>query len=95
MESNPQEAWALLAKLEYEGPGGMTGLPVLRPTLSDDDRRKMKARQFRDNVLQLATAGMTGKQIVGKLHISMPSVSAAKKKLRGRLRKRRLAKARR
>jgi hypothetical protein len=42
MDSNPQEAWALLAKLEFEGPGGMTGLPVLLPTLSDEDRRKMK-----------------------------------------------------
>ena len=94
MESNPQEAWALLAKLEFEGPGGMTGLPVLRPTLSDEDRRKMRARRTKGNVIRLSASGMTGKQIVGKLHISASPVLAVKKKLRDRLRKRRLLRAR-
>jgi hypothetical protein len=94
MESNPREAWELLAKLEFEGPGGMTGLPVLRHTLSEEDRRKMNARKTRENVVQLKAASATGKQVVGKLNISTRTVSVIKKKFRARLRKRRLLGAR-
>jgi hypothetical protein len=85
MESNPQEAWELLAALEFAGPGGMTGLPLLRATLSNEDRRTIKARQIRKNTRRLATARESENQVVGKLNTSVPSVTPTKRKLRTRL----------
>ncbi len=41
LETDPAAAWAILAKLENESPGGMTALPVLRPGLSKDERQAL------------------------------------------------------
>jgi hypothetical protein len=92
MESNPQEAWELLAKLEFEGPGGMTGLPVLRPTLSEKDRQTLKVRQTEANIRKMVATGMSGKKISEKLGISLPSIYAIKRKLSSHQAKRQLAK---
>ena len=96
METSPREAWAVLAKLESESPGGMTGLPILRSRLNAEERKSLRRYrtngiindETRERVRQLVTAGKSGREIAGELRISLPSVTAMRKRVESQIKKR-------
>lgn len=77
-----------MAKLEFESPGGMTGLPLLRPRLREEERRLLRRRRIhgvidektREQVRRLVAAGRSGRQISKELKITLPSVTSIRKK---------------
>jgi DNA-binding CsgD family transcriptional regulator len=89
METNPNEAWDLFARLEFEGPGGMTGLPILRPTRQSDKNYALRTRRVagsiddstRDKVCEMVSSGLTRAEIAKRLNISLPSVTALRDRL--------------
>ena len=83
----PRQVWERAAEIEFAGPGGFTGLPLLRArssTKSSAMRERQRAtvdERTWQQVRRMDAAGKTGAEISKQLGISLPSVQNLKKKL--------------
>lgn len=83
----PRQVWERAAELEFAGPGGFTGLPLLRArssARSPATRARQRASvddRTRQQVRRMVAAGKTGAEISKQLGISLTSVQNLKKKL--------------